>query len=93
MYQKHIIIDEVEEKSTVETADVLRLKLEFESEERGLTREEAQRVREVAEAEAQRASDAEKALQDAQFVEGQRAYKEAKDLRLADLNKLTYCVK
>ena len=35
------IIDEVKEKPTVETAEVLRLKLEFEREERQLAREEA----------------------------------------------------
>ena len=35
------IIDEVEEKPTAETAEVLRLKLEFEHEERQLAREEA----------------------------------------------------
>ena len=68
------IIDEVEEKPTVESVEVLKLKLEFE--ERGLAHEEAreeaqrphkaeeaevQRAREVAEAEAQRARDVEKA--------------------------------
>ena len=42
------IIDEVEETPTAETAEVLRLKLEFECEERRLAREEAQRAREEA---------------------------------------------
>ena len=76
------LINEVEEKPTVQTAEVLKLKLEFEHEERRLAREEAreeaQRAREAAEAEAQRACeeaqrahDAEKALQDAQFAEAQ----------------------
>ena len=49
------IIDEVEEKPIGETAEVLKLKLEFEREERQLAREEAQRAPEAAEAEAQRA--------------------------------------
>ena len=60
---KNDIIDEVEEKPTEETAEVLKLKLEFEREERRLEREEqrleheeAQRVREAAEAEAQKSS-------------------------------------
>ena len=48
------IIDEVEEKPIVETAEIVRLKLDFEHEERRLAREEAHE-------EAQRASDAEKA--------------------------------
>ena len=38
------IIDEVEEKPIAETAEVLKLKLEFECEERRLAREEAQRA-------------------------------------------------
>ena len=54
---KNDIIDEVEEKpiAIVETAEIVRLKLDFEREERRLARE------------------AEKALQDAQFAEAQRA--------------------
>ena len=51
-------IDEVEEKPIAETAEVLKLKLELEHEERQLAREEAQRARQAAEAEAQRAHDA-----------------------------------
>ena len=69
------IINELEEKptaETVETADVLRLKLEFEREEWRLVCEEAQR-----------AHDAKKALQDAQLA----AQREARDLRLAELRK------
>ena len=61
---EHDIIDEVEKNITEETAEVLRLKLEFE--ERRLTREEVQR-----------ACDAEKALQDARFEETQKAQEEA----------------
>ena len=67
------IIDEIEEKPTAETAEVLKLRLEIEREERRLAREEAQRAR-----------DAEKALQDAQFAEAQKA---ARDLRLAELKE------
>ena len=70
------IIDEVEEKPIAETAEIVRLKLEFEREERRLAREEAQRAREAAEAEAQKARDAEKA-----------AREEARDLRLAELKE------
>ena len=62
------IIDEVEEKPIAETAEIVRLKLDFELEERRLAREaekalqdaqfaEAQKAREAAEAEAQRARD------------------------------------
>ena len=65
---EHDIIDEVEEKPIAETAEIVRLKLDFEREERRLAREaekalqdaqfaEAQKAREAAEAEAQRARD------------------------------------
>ena len=81
---EHDIIDEVEEKPTAETAEVLKLKLECEREERRLAheeaRKEAQRAREAAEAEAQRASKAEKVLQDAQL-------EQAPELRLAELKE------
>ena len=70
------IIDEVEEKPTAETAEVLKLRLEIEREERRLAREEAQRAR-----------DAEKALQDAQFAEAQKAREAARELRLAELKE------
>ena len=66
----------MEEKPIAETAEVLKLKLEFEHEERQLAREEAQRARQAAEAEAQRAHDAEKA-----------APEEAQELRLAELKE------
>ena len=49
------IIDEAEGKPIVETAEVVRIKLNFEREERRLAHEEAQRAREAAEAEAQKA--------------------------------------
>ena len=73
------IINEVEEKptaATAETAEVVRLKLDFEREERRLAREEAQKAHEAAEAEAQKARDAEKA-----------AREEARELRLAELKE------
>ena len=65
---EHDIIDEVEEKPIAETAEIVRLKLDFEQEERRLAREaekalqdaqfaEAQKAREAVEAEAQRARD------------------------------------
>ena len=66
------IIDEVEEKPTAEIAEVLKLRLEIEREERRLAREEAQRAR-----------DAKKALQVAQFAEAQKA----RELRLAELKE------
>ena len=56
------IIDEVEEKSIAETAEIVRLKLDSEREERRLAREEAQRAREAAEAEAQKAHEAAREL-------------------------------
>ena len=70
------IIDEVEEKPTAETAEVLKLRLEIEREERRLAREEAQRARY-----------AEKALQDAQFAEAQKAREAARELKLAELKE------
>ena len=82
------IIAEVEETLTAETAEgrgkpncgnceVLRLKLEFEREERRKERKEAQRARKAAE----KACNVEKALPDAQLAETQKA----RDLRLAEL--------
>ena len=84
------IIDEVEEKPSAETAEVVRLKLEFERkelrlepEERRVKRQEAQRAQEAAEADC----DAKKALQDAQFAEAERAHEEAQELRLVELRE------
>ena len=54
------IIDEVEEKPIVETAEVVKLKLEFQREERRLEREERRLERE----EAQKARDADKAARE-----------------------------
>ena len=84
---QHDIIDEVEEKPIAETAEIVRLKLDFEREERRLAQEaeralqdaqfaEAQKAREAAEAEAKRAREAAEA-------EAQRA----RDLRLAELKE------
>ena len=61
---KNDIIDEVEKKPIVETAEIVRLKLDFEREERRLAREaekalqEAQKAQEAAGAEAKRAHEA-----------------------------------
>ena len=63
------IIDEVEEKPIADTAEIVRLKLDFEREERRLAR------------------DAEKALQDAQFAEAQKAREAARELKLAELKE------
>ena len=63
------IIDEVEEKPIADTAEIVRLKLDFEREERRL------------------ACDAEKALQDAQFAEAQKAREAARELKLAELKE------
>ena len=84
---EHDIIDEVEEKPIAETAEIVRLKLDFEREERRLAREaekalqdaqfaEAQKAREAAETKAKRAREAAEA-------EAQRA----RDLRLAELKE------
>ena len=70
------IIDEVEENPIAETAEIVRLKLDFEHEERRLACEEAQRAREAAQAEAQRARE-----------EAQKAREEARELRLAELKE------
>ena len=64
------IINEVEEKPVAETAEVVKLKLEFQREERRLEREEAQRARDAVEAEAQRAcEEAQKELRLAELKE------------------------
>ena len=81
------IIDEVEEKPIVETAEIVRLKLDFQREEWRLAREEAQKAREAAEAEAKRAREAAEAeaqrARDAEKV----AREEARELRLAELKE------
>ena len=87
------IIDEVEEKPIAETAEIVKLKLDFEREERRLAREaekalqdaqlaaqfaEAQKAREAAEAEAQKAREAARELRLAEL-------KEACELRESEL--------
>ena len=91
---EHDIIDEVEEKPIAETAETVRLKLDFEREERRLAREaekalqdaqfaKAQRVREEAQ-KAREAAEAEaKRAREAVEAEAQRA----RDLRLAELKE------
>ena len=92
------IIDEVEEKPIAETAEIVRLKLDFKREERRLAREEAQKAREAAEAEAKRAREAAEAeakrAREAAEAEAQRArdaekaaHEEARELRLAELKE------
>ena len=68
------IIDEVEEKPVVETAEIVRLKLDFEREERRLAREEAQR-----------ACDAEKAACEEARELRLAELKEARELRELEL--------
>ena len=87
------IIDEVEEKPIAETAEIVKLKLDFEREERRLAREaekalqdaqlaaqfaEAQKAREAVEAEAQKACEAARELRLAEL-------KEARELRELEL--------
>ena len=73
---KNNIIDEVEEKLIAENAEIVRLKLDFEREERRLAHEEACEEAQRASEEAQKARDAEKA-----------AREEAQELRLAELKE------
>ena len=84
---EHDIIDEVEEKPIAETAEIVRLKLDFEREERRLAREAEKALQDAQLAaqreEAQRARDAEKAAREAAEAEAQRA----RDLRLAELKE------
>ena len=68
------IIDEVEEKPIVETAEVVKLKIEFQREERRLAREEAQRAR-----------DAEKAAREEARELRLAELKEARELRELEL--------
>ena len=63
----------------------MKLKLEFEREERRLAREEAS-------GEAQRACNAEQALQDAQLAAQLAEAEKAGELRLAELKRLANCV-
>ena len=99
---EHDIIDEVEEKPIAETAEIVRLKLDFEREERGLAREaekalqdaqlaaqreEAQKAREAAEAEAKRAREAAEAEAKIARKAAEAEAQRARDLRLAELKE------
>ena len=92
------IIDEVEEKPIAETVEIVRLKLDFEREERRLAREAEKALQDAQLAaqreEAQRARDAEKAAREAAEAEAKRAREaaeaeaeKARELRLAELKE------
>ena len=92
------IIDEVDEKLIVETAEIVRLKLDFEREERRLAREaekalqdaqfaEAQKAREAAEAEAKRAREAVEAEAKRAREAAEAEAEKARELRLAELKE------
>ena len=95
---EHDIIDEVEEKEIAETAEIVRLKLDFEREERRLAREaekalqdaqfaEAQKAREAAEAEAKRAREAAEAEAKRAREAAEAEAEKARELRLAELKE------
>ena len=95
---EHDIIDEVEEKPIAETAEIVRLKLDFEREERRLAREaekalqdaqfaEAQKAREAAEAEAKRAREAAEAEAKRAREAAEAEAEKARELRLAELKE------
>ena len=95
---EHDIIDEVEEKPIAETAEIVRLKLDFEREERRLAHEakkalqdaqfaEAQKAREAAEAEAKRAPEAAEAEAKRAREVAEAEAEKARELRLADLKE------
>ena len=75
-FTENDIIDEVEEKPTAETAEVVKLKLEFQREKRRLEREEAQKDR-----------DAEKAAHEEAHELRLAELKEARELKMASLGK------
>ena len=77
---KNNIIDEVEEKPIAETAEIVRIKLDFEREERRLARE-AEKALQDAQLAAQR-EQAQRAE-----AEAQKAREEARELRLAELRE------
>ena len=95
---EHDIIDEVEDKPIAETAEIVRLKLDFEREERRLAREaekalqdaqfaEAQKAREAAEAEAKRAREAVEAEAKRAREAAEAEAEKARELRLAELKE------
>ena len=80
---EHDIINEVEEKPIAETAEIVRLKLDFEREERRLAREAEKALQDAQFAEAQRAREEAQKAREAAEAEAQRA----RDLRLAELKE------
>ena len=77
------IIDEVEEKPIAESAEIVRLKLDFEREERRLAREAEKALQDAQFAEAQRAREEAQKAREAAEAEAQRA----RELRLAELKE------
>ena len=77
------MIDEVEEKPIAETAEIVRLKLDFEREERRLAREAEKALQDAQFAEAQRAREEAQKAREAAEAEAQRA----RELRLAELKE------
>ena len=73
---EHDIIDEVEEKPIAETAEIVRLKLDFEREERRLAREAEKALQ-----------DAQLAAQREQAQRAEAEAQKARDLRLAELKE------
>ena len=91
---EHDIIDEVEEKPIAETAEIVRLKLDFEREERRLAREAEKALQDAQFAEAQRAREEAQKAREAAEAEAKRAREaaeaeaqRARDLRLAELKE------
>ena len=78
---EHDIIDEVEEKPIAETAEIVRLKLDFEREERRLAREAEKALQDAQFAEAQRAREEAQKARDLRLAE----LKEARELRELEL--------
>ena len=91
---EHDIIDEVEEKPIPETAEIVRLKLDFEREERRLAREAEKALQDAHFAEAQRSREEAQKAREAAEAEAKRAREaaeaeaqRAQDLRLAELKE------
>ena len=91
---EHDIINEVEEKPIAETVEIVRLKLDFEREERRLAREAEKALQDAQFAEAQRAREEAQKAREAAEAEAKRARKaaeaeaqRARDLRLAELKE------
>ena len=94
MCRTRYIIDEVEEKPIAETAEIVRLKLDFEREERRLAREAEKALQDAQFAEAQRAREEAQKAREAAEAEAKRAREaveaeaqRARELRLAELKE------